>query len=453
MPWEHVAANVHGPLYAVLLHYWGGLAGDSEWAMRFPSAVFGTATVPALAWMSGRWLGRDTIVPAAWLAAGSPFLIWYSQEARNYVLLFLCVTLAAGAILGLRRRLNAGGLVGFLAAAIAGVLSNLSFLLLAPLYLWWWLTASERRGRRLLILGLAAGVLVAALLPWFPQLRESWDWKRLHPARRVETEALRNGPAISLAAYPFTFHAFAVGYTLGPSIREMRTRGAARAVAHHVPELAWTGVLFLLLGALAVRAAVRRKAALAAVFAIVLPTLFVSYGALQNFKVYHPRYVAVSFPFLLALLAAGLADLKPRARALLAGALALTWLVSLQHHFFVPGYGKEDMRTAAAWMKARLRPGDRILAAGADEVIIYYYRGPLNIGRFWLGWTATPGKMVARLDDARRGADAVWVVWSRGEDLDPEGRFLGYLRKDFPAADHFATEGVEIWRLPGKAGP
>ena len=448
-----MSANVHGPLYGVLLHYWGGLAGDSEWAMRLPSVVFGTATVPALAWMSGRWLGRDTKVPAAWLAAGSPFLVWYSQEARNYSLLLLCVTLAAGALLELERRLAVGRLLGLLAAVIAGLLSNLSFLLLAPVYLWWWITAREQRGRRLLILGLAALVLVAAMVPWLPQLRESWDWKRLHPAGPVSTESLRHGPAITLAAYPFTFHAFAVGYTLGPSIREMRTAGAARAVRRHLPELAWTGALFLVLVALAARAAVRRKAVATALLAIALPALFVSYGALQNFKVYHPRYVAVSFPFLLALMAAGLADLKPRARALLAGAIALTWLVSLEHHFFVPAYGKEDMRTAAAWMKARLGPRDRIVAAGADEVIIYYYRGPLTIGRFWLGWAATPGKMAARLDDARRGADAVWVVWSRGEDLDPEGRFLGSLRKDFPAADHLSTEGVEIWRLPGKAGP
>jgi hypothetical protein len=291
------------------------------------------------------------------------------------------------------------------------------------------------------------------MAPWFPRLTHAWDWKRLHPARPVSTEALRGGPAISLASYPFTFHAFAVGYTLGPSIRELRTAGAARAVAHHVPELAWTAVLSLLLGALAVRAAMRRKVVTAATLALLLPALLVSYGAVQNFKTYHPRYVAVSFPFLLALVAAGLADLKPRARAVLAGALAVTWLVSLEHHFFVPAYGKEDMRTGAAWMKARLRPGDRILAAGADEVIIYYYRGPLKIWRYWLGWAATPGKMVARLDDARRGADAVWVVWSRGEDLDPEGRFLGYLRNDFPSAEHFSAEGVQIWRLPGKAGP
>ena len=452
MPWAHVVENVHGPLYAVLLHFWGGLAGDSEWAMRLPSALLGVATVPALAWMSGRWLGRETVVPAAWLAAGSPFLVWYSQEARNYALLFFCVTLSAGAMLGLRRRLSTTGVAGFLAVAGAGILSNLSFLLILPLHLWWWLTAPERRARRAVTLGVALLVMLAVMIPWFPRLAHVWAWDRLHPTGPVSTESLRGGPSISLAAYPFTFHAFAVGYTLGPSIREMRTAGAAKSLARHLPELAWTGALFLILGVLAIRGAVRRKAVTATLLALLVPTLVVSYGALQNFKVYHPRYVAVSFPFLIALLAAGFADLRPRVRSILAGALALTWLVSLQHHFFVPGYGKEDMRTAAAWMQARVRPGDRILAAGADDVIIYYYRGPLKIGRFWLGWAATPGKMAARLDEARRGADAVWIVWSRGEDLDPEGRFLGYLRTAFPAADHLSTEGVEVWRLPGTTG-
>jgi len=453
MPWAHVVENVHGPLYTVLLHAWGAVAGDSEWAMRFPSVVFGVATVPAIAWLAGRWLGRDTIVPAAWLAAGSPFLVWYSQEARNYALLFLCVALGAGAMLGLRRRLTAGGTLGFLAASAAGLLSNLSYALLLPLHLAWWFAPRADRRRRLLLLAGAALALLVVLVPWMPRLVHVWDWSRLHGGGNASaTESLRGGPAISLAAYPFTFHAFAVGYSLGPPIREIRTAGAAAALRHHLPELAWVGLLFLTLGALAVRAAVRRRVVVATLLALLLPALFVTWGALSNFKVYHPRYVGVSFPFVLALIAAGLAESGPRLRAALAAALALTWLVSLQHHFFVPAYGKEDMRDAVAWMKPRVEPGDRILAAGADDVLIYYYRGPLKVGRYWLGWAAAPEKMASHLDAARAGARHVWVIWSRGEDLDPQGRFLRYLQSTYPDADRFEAEGVRVWRLPGTTG-
>lgn len=451
LPWAHVLENVHGPLYSALLHFWGGLAGDGEWALRLPSAVFGTLTVPVMAWMAARWLGRETAVPAAWLAAGSPFLVWYSQEARNYALLFPCVALAGIAMLALARRLDGRGLVGFVAAAGTGLLTNLSFVLLAPLHLYWWLAAPADRRRRLWLMAGAALALLLVLSPWLPRLAAVWDWKRLHPAGETSTEALRGGPAISLAAYPFTLHAFAVGYTLGPSIREIRTRGAAAALRRHAPELVAVGLLFAVLGALALRAAARRRVLRASLVALLGPALLVSYGALQNFKVYHPRYVAVSFPFLLALLAAAFADAGPRLRAALAASLALAWLVSLQHHYFVPAYGKEDMRAAAAIVRDRSGPGDRIFVAGADDVLIYYYRGPLPIERYWLGWAANPERMAEKLEAARAGARNLWLVWSRGEDLDREGRFLRHMKSAYPRAQAFETEGVRVWRLAGTA--
>ncbi len=448
-----VLENVHGPLHGLLLHAWGAVAGDSEWALRLPSAVAGTLSVPILAWFSARWLGRECAVPAAWLAAASPFLVWYGQDARNYALLFPLVALSAIALLALRDRLSGPALAGFVVASAAGLLTNLSFVLLAPLHLYGWLSGTRERGRRLAVLGGVAVLLLVALSPWIPRLAEVWDWKRLHPAGPASTEALRGGPAISLAAYPFTLHAFAVGYGFGPAIREIRTLGGAGAVRAHLPELLLVTALFGILAVLAARAAARRRVLRFALIALVVPTLLVSYGALQNFKVYHPRYVAVSFPFVLALLAAAFADARPRARIALAAALGAVWAVSLHHHYFVPVYGKEDMRPAAAWVAAGSAPGDRIVAAGADDVLIYYYRGPLSVERYWLGWSRDPARMEAKLEEARAGARFLWVVWSRGEDLDPEGRFLALLRSKYPEADTFASEGVKVWRLPGAGNP
>ena len=451
MPLSTLLENVHGPLYSLLLHAWGGVAGDSEWALRLPSALLGVATVPAFAWLAARWLGRETAVPAAWLTAGSPFLVWYSQEARNYALLFPCVALGAVAMLGLRARISLAGAAGFIAATGAGLLTNFSLVLLGPLHLYWWMSAAHDRRRRMWLLGVSALVLLAVLSPWLPRLAAVWDWKRLHPAGTASTEALRGGPAISPAAYPFTIHAFAVGYTMGPAIREIRTLGAATAIRRHLPELVVVGLLFGVLGVMAVRAALRRRVAFVALLACLAPALMVSYSALQNFKVYHPRYLAVAFPFVIALLAAALADAKPRLRAVLCGALAAVWGLSLHHHYFMPVYGKEDMRKASEIVRTRSGPGDRLFAAGADDVLIYYYRGPLPVERYWLGWAANPERMAAKLEEARLGARNLWVVWSRGEDLDPEGRFLRLMKTRYPEAETFETEGVKVWRVPGTA--
>ena len=79
-PWApaRFLEDVHGPLYSLGLYLWSLVAGDSEWALRLPSALVGVALVAAVARLSARWLGEETAAPAAWLAAGSPFLVWYA---------------------------------------------------------------------------------------------------------------------------------------------------------------------------------------------------------------------------------------------------------------------------------------------------------------------------------------------------------------------------------------
>src|SRR5439155_23985353 len=139
-------------LYALILHAWGGIAGDSELALRLPSAVLGIATVPILAWFAARWLGSSAAIPAAWLAAGSPFLVWYSQESRNYALLFPCVGLGAIAALHLRDRTRPSPLAGWIAASAAGLLANFSYALLVPVFAAWWLGPPGRRRARALAL-------------------------------------------------------------------------------------------------------------------------------------------------------------------------------------------------------------------------------------------------------------------------------------------------------------
>ena len=47
-----------------------------------------------MAWLATRWLGPETAAPAAWLAAGAPFLVWYSQECRNYAFVMLASVVA-----------------------------------------------------------------------------------------------------------------------------------------------------------------------------------------------------------------------------------------------------------------------------------------------------------------------------------------------------------------------
>jgi len=82
------------PLYYVLAWFWSELLGSGELSLRSLSALAGTLTIP-VAYAAGRALVcRRTGMIVAALAAVSPLLVWYSQEARAYSLFVLLAALS-----------------------------------------------------------------------------------------------------------------------------------------------------------------------------------------------------------------------------------------------------------------------------------------------------------------------------------------------------------------------
>lgn len=93
------------PLYYALAWLWSHAFGVREFGLRSLSALFGTATVP-VAYLVGRELvGRRVGLAIASIAAVSPMLVWYSQDARAYALLVL---LSTGALLFFLRARRSG---------------------------------------------------------------------------------------------------------------------------------------------------------------------------------------------------------------------------------------------------------------------------------------------------------------------------------------------------------
>ncbi|HEY2956414.1 MAG TPA: glycosyltransferase family 39 protein [Candidatus Eisenbacteria bacterium] len=444
-----VLENIHGALYGLIVHLWCGMAGDSEWALRTPSLVAGVLTVPALAWLARDWIGREAMAPAAWLAAGSPYLIWYSQEARTYSQLMLLAVLSTRALLSIRRDPTVRAAVGYAAATGAGLLSGFAFALIAPLHLHGWLAGTEGRGRRLRMLGLTSLALALLALPWVPAVMSTWDLRRLRPASDagVQGPPLRGDTTFHPGAIPFALHAFAVGYTLGPSLHELRVDPSLRTLARHAPGIAAVTLVFGALGGLGLLALRRRGRLGEAALWLLAPALLVSYFALHNFKVFHPRYLSVALPGFLLVLAAGLAGLGRRARWFLGAAVGALWLVSLFHLYFDPRYGKEDYRGAGALIRARGEAGEKLIAVNSEDPMYYYYRGPLPHDRLWLGFVDRPQRLEQKLGEALQGARGAWVVLSRPEDLDPRGVFARTLDLRFPDAERFAFEGVRVWHI------
>jgi 4-amino-4-deoxy-L-arabinose transferase-like glycosyltransferase len=413
--------------------------------LRLPSALAGIALVPVLAWLATRFVGRDAATPAAWLAAASPFAVWYSQECRNYAFVLLAAAASTAALLELHERWRTRDLACYLGLAAAGALSNLSFALLIPLHLRLWLAGGPTRPRRVRGLAWVAAAVVLVALPWLAAIGGIWDWSRLSPGREspaTET-ALRGATTFHAAAIPYALHALSMGYGGGPSLRELRA-SPDRAVRAHLPEIVLEALVFGALLVLGGRELARRRRLGETLLWLVAPMLVVSYFAAHNFKVFHPRYLTVAFPCVLLVVAAAFARLSPRGRLTFAVAVGVLWALALGRMGFDPAYGREDYKTALAHVRAGIQPGERVLAVGAPEPVEWYGRG-LPVARWWLGFAADPGRMVTSLEDSLAVAPGSWIVASRTEDLDPEGRFARWLDARVPVESRSEAAGVRVW--------
>ena len=82
------------PLYYIMAWVWAQAFGIGEVGLRSLSALIGTATIPVIYFAGEKLVGRRAGFAAAAVAAVSPILVEYAQEARSYALLVLLTGLS-----------------------------------------------------------------------------------------------------------------------------------------------------------------------------------------------------------------------------------------------------------------------------------------------------------------------------------------------------------------------
>jgi 4-amino-4-deoxy-L-arabinose transferase-like glycosyltransferase len=103
-----VRSGTQPPLYFLILHFAQWIFGDSEWALRLPSAVAGWLCIPAIYLLGKRLYSEREGLIAALLVAVLWAPVYFSQEARPYSMLILLSILTSylwwDLMLGLRYR-------------------------------------------------------------------------------------------------------------------------------------------------------------------------------------------------------------------------------------------------------------------------------------------------------------------------------------------------------------
>lgn len=97
------AADVHPPLYYLLLQVWSFFAGSSETALRFLSTLFGAVTVGLTYIIARKFIGVKYAVFIPYVVALSPMLVRYGREARMYTLFVLFIVASLCIVLYAKR--------------------------------------------------------------------------------------------------------------------------------------------------------------------------------------------------------------------------------------------------------------------------------------------------------------------------------------------------------------
>ena len=160
------------PLFFVLAWVSDHIFGPSAESLRVVSLAAGLATIP-LTYVLGRWtLGVSAGLLGAAFVALSPFMIFYSCQARPYALMVL---LCLASTLALLRGVRGGGTKWwalYAVASCAAIYTHYTSVFLLVVQFTWALATQPSTRRSLLAANAAAAVGFA---PWLPTLIEHSD--------------------------------------------------------------------------------------------------------------------------------------------------------------------------------------------------------------------------------------------------------------------------------------
>jgi mannosyltransferase len=403
----------HPPLSFFLLHYWGQVAGQSEFALRFTSVWFGVLCVVLIYALGQRLWDERVGLAAAGLLAINPFYIWHAQEARMYAILAALTMASTLLYVALLARRGWGWWAGYGALTALAVYTHYYAALIAiaqglyaALYVLLPSRTNERRQRvgALLRWGAGLGVAGALYLPW------------LLPSLSI-LGAYQGSARSQLPFFEPIYRCllvFGQGQTL-----------PRQASVWFVP--LWGGLLAG--GVLVAWRRTRASAAWASLY-LGVPWAVIFVDSLRR-PAFDERYFMVSTPpyyLFVALALVALVDGRRAARAWrVLGGLAGTAIlavcgVSLYNHYYNPAYARApDWRALNAYIIEHARPGDVVVLNYPDPAASYYYDLPVPWYTLPASYPVDAEATAARLDELAHTYDRVWLTPQRWDTWDSEG--------------------------------
>jgi uncharacterized membrane protein len=392
---------------------------------------------------------RRIAVVGTVLLATSPYFIWYAQEVR-YVTLMLVASLAM--TYSFYRALSTSGWHWWALYSITSALALFTFVTVVFLILVHGLfLLSRSSGRPFLKKWVGSQLIIifafAVYVKGTADRLTAVGAKRPSIVSAEQVRSIENLPLMDLVGtIPYTFFAFSVGFSLGPSLKELHESRSLDSLLSHSWTLVPTAVLFASLFVIGLRR-LRQDKDRASFLLLWLGVPIIgafTVASMTTYHVYNTRYVALVLPAYLIILAVGLAGIRRRQiRVSLLASLLVVNSISLYNYYFDARYARADVRAAAKYLEAGGQSRDIILSVGNSTALRYYYKGGLPI-EIVDARGADDRVLAENLQKVAKDHDRLWLVDIRGWETDREGKAKAALEKIYGPVEPKRFPGVTV---------
>ncbi len=392
--------RIFPPLYYLMLHFWLPL-GTSEVAVRLLSVLCGLVSVLGVYALARELFDQRVAWLSAFLLAISPLHLWYSQEARMYIVVAALGIWAAYFLLRAVHENKPWQWAGFIIAPALAMNAHYFALFFVPfynlyaLYLAWHDRTFLARWKTWVFSQVAMGLLsVVGLAGIFSSESDYW-WGVL--------DSWHGAPNI---------------YDLIDLMFQFSLGTTARGALFYRGSLVLFGLILLAnLSFRNWRSFLGLDRAMVFTLLYLLVPLATVFALSQVRSFWVLRYIFPFMPPYCILVARGLSRIPwrwPRLVVFIAVVLVTAWPVANTYRY----QQKEDWRGAVQYIAESEQAGDIIFLLDEDIWLPFdhYYRGSLErngISR----QEKDPAVIAARLDDVVDKASRIWLVLSHTDNL------------------------------------
>jgi len=423
------------PLSQLITHYFLS-ESNPEFFARLPAALFGTLAVASFFIFARQLFPVSTCILAVLLLALSPLHVWYSQEARWYSQWTFVTTLSYVFLFKAIRERSSAHWIGYGTASVINLYTFIySPFVFAAQGLSTWLT-SRRQGQSSRALYTFALVMLLVLVAALPVV--------LMVSQSVLLGVAKSGTqrTSSILELPYTLFTYSVGFTIGPSLRDLHGPVSMMQVVQDHPLVIVTILVFAPISVMGLVSIVKQRQQSAWILPwLLLPPLLVFLiSSVVSDMTYQVRYTWVSLPAFLLVIATGVNSLSPGKRRMALTAILGLSLISISNYYWNEAYDKAHIRDVIQHIVSAESETTQVLVVGQIYLAMPYYG---NRPEIQVISGCGPGERLnSKLDISR----AVWLVSGR-DWKNQRPSCMSKLMEYYSVSQQFKVVGVDAWRL------